>query len=239
MRYISLVVSLLAYASALPAQVIHGTLLDANSRTPLAQGVVTLLREDSTVAQVSTDTAGAFSLSIPRRGAYRLRAEQPGYRTATSPALGIGAQDTVEVEFTLAIDIVVLEPLVVRARTRRLTPQARRFYERKEQGVWGTFITRDDIERYHPIRTTDLFHRIPGVQTSPMMGGQSVVIRGTCRPTVYVDGVRVNNYRSIDDLAQPMQIEGIEVYRSSAQAPAEYTGLRAGCATVLIWTRIE
>lgn len=234
-----LALGLVAAAPAVSAQVIHGNLLDANSRVPLTEGVVTLLHDDTAVVQVRTDTAGAFTLRIPRRGSYRLRAEQPSYRAATSPAIGLGAQDTVEVEFTLAMDIVVLDPLVVRARTRRLTPMARRFYERKERGVWGTFITRQEIEKYRPIRTTDLFHRIPGVQTSPMMGGQSVTIRGTCRPTVFVDGVRISYYRSIDDLAQPLDIEGLEVYRSSAQAPPEYTGIRAGCATVLIWTRIE
>jgi hypothetical protein len=72
-----------------------------------------------------------------------------------------------------------------------------------------------------------------------MMGGNSVLIRGTCRPSVYVDGVQVIGYRSIDDLAQPLELEGVEVYRSAYQAPVEFTGLRAGCAVILIWTRIE
>ena len=73
----------------------------------------------------------------------------------------------------------------------------------------------------------------------PVAGGNDVRIRGTCRPSVVVDGVRVQGYRSIDDLAQPFEIEGVEVYRSADQAPVEFTGLQAGCALVLIWTRID
>lgn len=240
MRTALLLLALLAASPAAHAQILSGALLETESRTPLPGGTVTLLGRDSAVvAQVRADSAGAFSFVLPRSGTFRLRAEQAGFQAATSPTLSVGAQDTVEVEFSLARDVVVLEPLVVKARSRRLTPAARRFYDRAGNVAFGTFITRDEIEKLHPYRTTDLLNRIPGVQTRPMMGGNSVTIRGTCRPTLYVDGVRVDGYRSIDDLVQPLDLEGVEVYRSADHAPVEYTGLRAGCAAVLIWTRIE
>ena len=226
--------------AALHAQIVNGILLDAGSRAPLAGGQVTVLNRDSAlVVQARADSAGAFAFTLPGRGSYRLQADQPGYRTAASPPISIGGNDTLTVEFTLAQDVVVLEPLVVTGRNRRLTPAARRFYDRAERAGFGNFITRDDIERTHPIRITDLFTRIAGIQTAPMMGGNSVTVRGNCRPSVFVDGVRVNGYRTIDDLVQPLDVEGIEVYKSAHTAPAEYTGLRAGCAVVLIWTRIE
>lgn len=235
-----LLVGLAAFAPALHAQIIGGTLLEAGERTPLAGGTMTLLDDDSAVvAQLTTDSAGAFSFTIPKRGSYRLRAAQLGFHPATSPKLSVGSEDTLQVEFSLARDVVVLEPLVVKARSRRLTPAARRFYDRADARMFGTFITRAQIEKRHPLRTTDLLHTVPGVMVTPMMGGNSVVIRGTCRPSVYVDGVRINGYRSIDDLAQPMEVEGLEVYRSAHEAPVEFTGLRAGCAVILIWTRIE
>jgi len=231
---------LLALASPLRAQLLSGTLMEAESRAILPGGVVTLLDRDSAVvAQLRTDSAGAFSFTLAKHGSYRLRGEQPGYRTAVSPELALGVQDTLEVEFSLARNEVVLEPLVVRARNRRLTAAARLFYQRAEAGGFGTFITREDIEKAHPARTTDLFHRIPGVRMTEMMGGSDVTIRGGCRPTLYVDGIRVDGYRSIDDLVQPLDVEGLEVYRSAHTAPAEYTGLLAGCAVVLVWTRIE
>lgn len=234
------VLSLAGWAGALQAQILAGTLLEAEGKTALAGGALYLLDKDSAVvARVQSDSAGAFSFTVPRRAAYRLRADALGYRQGVSPPLTIGQLDTVTVEFSLAREAVVLEPLVVKARNRRITAAARRFYDRADDKGFGTFITRDQIEKSHPMNTTDLFSRIPGVTTSPMMGGNSVTVRGNCRPTLYVDGVLVNGYRSIDDLARPMELEGVEVYRSAYQAPVEFTGLRAGCAVVLLWTRIE
>jgi hypothetical protein len=240
MRSILVVLGLLSSAPAVQAQIVSGTLLEAESRAPLPGGRVTLLDQDSVVVvQLQTDSAGAFHFTLSHGGSYRLLAGQVGYREAISTGLRIGVRDTLRVEFSLARDVVVLDPLVVTGRNRRLTPAARDFYERAGSNLGGSFITRAEIERVHPLRTTDLFHRIPGVQTTPMMGGNSVTIRGNCRPTVYVDGVRADWYRTIDDLVQPLEVEGLEVYRSPDQAPPQYTGLRAGCAVVLIWTRIE
>ncbi|MBW3629194.1 MAG: carboxypeptidase regulatory-like domain-containing protein [Gemmatimonadetes bacterium] len=237
---LAILLALLATAATAEAQIVSGTLLETQTRSPLSGGVVTLLDQDSAaVARLQTDSLGAFHFTVPRRGTYRLRAESPGYRAATSPALSIGALDTLDVEFSLAHDAVVLEPLVVKARNRRLTPMARRFYDRAKISAFGNFLTREDIEKFHPVRTTELLRRIPGVQTSPVMGGNVVTIRGGCRPTLYVDGSRIWSYRTVDDLVQPLEVEGVEVYRSADQAPAEYTGMHAGCAVILIWTRIE
>lgn len=241
MRCALVVLALLASAGNGAAQVVSGTLVEAGSRVPLRGGVVTLLGEDSAaVAELRTDSAGAFVFTLPGGGKYRLRAEQAGFRAATSPVLAIGALDTLQVEFSLARDVVVLEPLVVKARSRRLTAAARRFYDRAESGGGGgIFITREEIERTHPGRTTDLLRRVPGVQTTALLGGSRVTVRGGCVPTVYLDGQRVQGLRSIDDLVQPLDVEGIEVYRAAHEAPVEYGGLQAGCAVVLIWTRIE
>jgi outer membrane receptor protein involved in Fe transport len=240
---IALALALLALLTApalLPAQIISGTLMEADTRALLAGGSVTLLDGDSvTVANFRTDSAGAFHFTIPRGGSYRLVAQQAGFRPAISPRLVIGARDTLEVEFSLARDVVVLEPLVVTARTRRLTPAAERFYQRARNSIMGDFITRAEIDRLHPLRTTELLNRLPGVSLFPVLGGNSVTIRGSCRPSVYVDGVRVGGYRTIDDLVQPLELEGVEVYRSASSAPVEYTGMGAGCAAILLWTRIE
>lgn len=232
--------ALVVPASPLRSQIISGTLMVAESRSPISGGVVTLLGEDSlAVARLQTDSVGAFSFSLPGRGSYRLRAEQAGYRAATSPALAIGTLDTLQVEFSLAPNVVVLEPLIVTARSRRLTAAARAFYRRSESGAFGTFITRAEIEKAHPFRTSELLTHIPGVRVFPVMGGNVVSVRGNCRPSLYIDGTQVNDYRSIDDVAQPMDVEGIEVYRSTHEAPPQFTERGAGCAVILIWTRIE
>lgn len=233
-------VMLISGTVATHGQVLAGRLLEVESRAPLAGGTVLLLGADSaTVAQVATDSLGFFRLAAPAGGGYRVSAIHTGYLGATSETFGLGPRDTLEVEFRLARGIVVLEPLVVTGRSRRLGPAARDFYQRAAANPFGSYVTRADIERARPARTTDLFRRIPGVRITPVQGGNVVTVRGTCRPTVYVDGVRIEGYRSIDHLAQPMEIEGVEVYRSLDAAPPQYTGLRGGCAVILIWTRID
>lgn len=237
---LSLLLTVLVPASPLRSQIISGTLMVAESRSPISGGVVTLLDGDSVaVARLRTDSVGAFSFSLPGRGSYRLRAEHAGYRAAASPALAIGTLDTLQVEFILAPDVVVLEPLIVTARSRRLTSAARDFYRRSESGTVGTFITRAEIEKAQPFRTSELLTRVPGLRLFPVMGGNLVSVRGSCRPSLYIDGTQVNDYRSIDDVAQPMDVEGIEVYRSTHEAPPQFIGRSAGCAVILIWTRIE
>lgn len=222
------------------AQLLSGTLLEKESRLGLAGGLVTLLEQDSVVvARTQTDSVGEFSFTVAKRGSYRLRAELPGFPTATSSRLTLAPLDTVDVEFSLARGVVVLEPLVVTGRSRRITPAARRFYDRAKLRGFGTFITREDIQKVHARRTTDLLRGIAGVRTSPVLGGSAVTVREGCQPTIYVDGNRVFGYRTIDGLVQPSELEGLEVYRSADHAPAEFTGLQAGCAVILMWTRIE
>jgi hypothetical protein len=235
-----LIVGLLAAASSASAQVVSGTLLEDQTRSPLAGGLVTLISDPAIqVGQTRTDSAGAFHLVLPRAGTYRLRAQLLGYAPALSPDIDLGSADTVFVEFSLARDVVLLDPLVVTARSRHLTPAARSFYDRAANIPFGDFITYDEIRKSHVHRTSELLRGIGGMRLTPVAGGNEITVRGNCRPTVYVDGVRVDGYRTIDDLAQPMELEGLEVYKSAVGAPAEYSGLRAGCAIILVWTRIE
>jgi hypothetical protein len=232
--------ALLASAVPLSAQTILGTLVDQQTGDPVSAGTMSLLTEsDGQVDRAVTDSAGAFVLSAARAGAYRLRAEHAGYSAAVSPALELQAGDTVRVEFQISTQKVVLSPLVVKGEPRRLDAALRDFYDRARRNAFGTFITREDIETRHPIRTTDLLRTIPGVQLLParLGGGFAVRMRGGCAPGVYLDGIRVRLAgMTIDDLVQPMDVEGIEVYRSGAEVPGEY-GIGSGCGAVLIWTR--
>ncbi|MDP9347783.1 MAG: Plug domain-containing protein, partial [Gemmatimonadota bacterium] len=69
--------------------------------------------------------------------------------------------------------------------------------------------------------------------------GYMVLLRGSCAPRVYLDGIRAfhDGNMIIDNLVSPMDLEGIEVYRSSAEVPVQYGGMDAGCGAILIWSR--
>ena len=230
-----------ACTQALAAQVIRGNLLDDETGKPIGSGTVTLLTRDSVpLVRISTDTAGAFLLSTERPGSYRLGAERMGFITTISPPLTLSARDTLDVEFRLSTRAVVLKPIVVTSKRRRIG-QLADFDERARQRRFGTFVTRADIEQRQPFTTTDLLRSMPGVQliSRGLGGGHHVRIRN-CRPVIYIDGMHVPLLgMTIDDLISVHSLEGIEVYRSSAEAPVEYTVHNPGCGVILLWSRID
>ena len=107
--------------------------------------------------------------------------------------------------------------------------------------------------------------RSPGRMRVQMRGSQPAV-GGSCEPRVFVDGLMAirgdskpprrsgtgkdgdledpfgdskNPEPPLDDIANPEDIEGIEVYRSASQVPVEFggTGVFTRCGVVVIWTR--
>jgi hypothetical protein len=61
-------------------------------------------------------------------------------------------------------------------------------------------------------------------------------MRGWCVPQIYVDGMRMRTC-SIDDLVSPMDLKGMEVYRSAVEVPAELAGPGSSCGAIALWTR--
>lgn len=230
---------LLGSVSSLSGQTIRGILVGDETGQPLEMGLVALVGDSTQVASTRTDSAGMFLLTATRAGPYRLRAERLGYQTATSPPLDLSKGDTLRVEFLLSTEVVLLEPIIVKGRSRRSGLLAG-FYERVRRRAFGVFITREEIEEQHPLRTTDLLWRFPGVRLvpSPRGGGNSILVRGDCVPAVFMDGIHVRLFGgTVDDLLHPQDLEGVELYRSAAEAPVEYGGLKAGCGAILFWTR--
>jgi hypothetical protein len=62
---------------------------------------------------------------------------------------------------------------------------------------------------------------------------------GICRVSFIVDGVpaRLSGSERIDDLVLASLVAGIEVYRTPAELPAEYSGSNSRCGVVAIWTK--
>ena len=240
MRIVVLALLLCASAAPAGAQVFHGRLVDEATDRPIAAATINLLSDSTRLVDATlTDSVGYFLVAAEAAGEFRLRAQRIGYPPTISTPLNMSMGDTLEVEFRISAVAILLDPVVVTARRRKPPPMIEDFYERAEQGIWGTFVTRAEIERIRPMRTTDLLRRIPGIMVTPMAfgGGAEVQMRGGCEPMVIVDGMRVRQVISIDHLAQPLELEGLEVYRSFAQVPVEFGGMRPACGAVLIWTR--
>ena len=176
---------------------------------------------------------GPFHLAPIEAGGYRLRITRLGYR-AIDDTIRIVRDGETWVTVSMVPEAVDLEPLVVTA-VRRTPPFMRDFERRRKMGI-GRFITREEIEEASPFVTSDLFRTMPGVRVVPggATGGPGLVLRGRCRPQLYIDGIPAWREVSIDLALQPHDIEAIEVY-SAGGTPVRYA--RNACGVILVWTR--
>ena len=107
-------------------------------------------------------------------------------------------------------------------------------FDRRRRGGWGRFLTPNDIQQRNASRVTDLFRMMPGVRVVPTSGfGNTILIRN-CRPTVYLNGMRMPDDAAsdIDMLASPNEMTAVEVY-TAAGRPAEFWG--NACGSVVLW----
>jgi hypothetical protein len=239
-RYVSALLWMALIEVPLPgaAQTVTGLLLDASSGAPVPAGTVSLMDDGAQLVSVVSDADGNFVLQAPQPGSFRLRAERIGYQTAETPPLELGAGDTLRVEFSVSVDAVLLNPIRVIGYSRRPAGLLGGFYDRLHAGLGGSFITRAQIDERMPNNTTDLLRTLPGVHVSPARWGTGhyVRLRGGCSPEVYLDGVPIRLLgMSIDALVQPMNLEGLEVYRGPSEMPAEFA--RGTCGAIVLWTR--
>lgn len=128
-----------------------------------------------------------------------------------------------------------------------LTRRAAEFEARRRQGV-GHFVTHADVTRWHPIVTSDLLRMIPGFEVDGTPPNRSIVSRRVnhfgknkpCSPAIWINGMYFPQFSAseVDDLVNPDEIVGIEVY-TAASVPPQYLGTRDldPCGSILIWTK--
>lgn len=104
----------------LAAQTVRGTVLEAESRSPLAGVLVSLLdfqgeRLDATL----TDDRGGFVFDVGRYGRFRLRAERIGLQSSTSAAFDLFGSQVHEERILMGQRPVLIEGLVVDSRVEQ------------------------------------------------------------------------------------------------------------------------
>lgn len=211
-----------------------GTITVRETGEPLSgTRVILSLRDTPGQSSETTNERGLFRFRDVTPGDYRLRITHVGYKTVELELTFTDGDET-RVDVEMVRRVVELEPLVVTA-TRQSLLRRVGFLDRRQAGI-GRFVTREQVERRNPMRVTDLFRTMPGWRVLPGRRGSGplVVGRGSCTPALYLDGARLLQGSSLDDVLYPEAVEAIEVYHSS-QAPARFPG--TGCGSVVAWSR--
>ena len=230
------------------AQEVRGSVVDSASRQPLVGVTVILLGSpgDSALARAQTTARGDFLIEAPSPGPYRVRFEMPGFRQAVTSVLELSVGRVMEVSPHLTpLPAVVLDTVLVAGQ--RVPYYLADFYRRREEG-FGDFLTRAQIERYWPHRTTDVVRRLPGFEI--VYGGDgSRTIRslraprfgqqGVCSPVIFVDGAYVGSARTfdLDSNLWAENLVAVEAYPSPATMPVIFNVTGSECGGVAFWTK--
>lgn len=206
-----------------------GTVLDDKGK-PLGGALVTI---QGTGLSTSSGQDGRFVLSGLPAGTRTLEVRYVGF-APKQQAVDLFSEQTRSITVTLDERVELLHDVTVVGRRRR---ELSDFLARRDRGM-GHFITREQIQKQHRPRFTDLFRAIPGVRVAPAFYPDMDKIvfsqgpAGACEPQVYIDGVLLVGGAYLNTLVRPNDVAAIEVYKAS-EAPVQYqTG---GCGTILIW----
>ncbi|UCC72145.1 MAG: carboxypeptidase regulatory-like domain-containing protein [Gemmatimonadota bacterium] len=210
-----------------------GQVLDAHTLRPVVDVDVHL---EEAGLRTLTDYDGRFVFASVEPGYHKLVLDHLAYGARSDSVLLRGGE-IVGLEVRLAMRPIELEPLTVVIQRRPLRPKMRGFYERLDRG-WGDFITREEIESRRPFWISQLIGEIPGVHARPraFSGYDIEMARGRCPPTIYLNGIRLLGYTSIDDVVHPMDVAGIEVYKSAIEVPGRFAGFDDRCGVIVVWT---
>jgi len=217
------------------ATVIFGRVTERGTGDAVSDASVVL--EGLDVGRVS-DRDGRFEFPKVAPGSYILRITHIGYETIAD-TLVVPPSSEMNLDVQLVTAAVELEPLVVVA-TYSMQGKMAAFHRRRRTAQAGHFITRADFEERHVAYVTDMLRRIPGLRMVPRRGGgmtvgNQVVMRGSCRPAIFIDGILSSTAgMTLDEMFRPDDIEGIEIYRGP-ETPSAY--LQNQCGAILIWTR--
>ena len=236
------------------AQVLRGRVIDNTTGEGVPTANVEALADGRSAGRTRTEADGKFELRLRAAGTFRLTAERTGYTASVSSDVPVAPRETVYVELRVAAAAMQLDPLRV---TARVAPPHRRslelsgFYERERLGI-GRFIRREDFENRSNLTTAQVLSRERGTivvgngptefivfARSASNGALRRPRASYCMPLLYLDGMKIHSAQDLNQVVQPSQIEAVELYRSTAEVPVQYSGIDASCGVILVWTRAE
>lgn len=221
--------------------VLRGHVYDG-SGAPMA-GVSVRLAGSAHIDLTADD--GRFLIAGVPAGSYSVEARALGF-SPLEVSVSLQSGDTAKVNFVLNKSVTSL-PRVLTIGEPSAFERTSGFGERRRRGN-GLFFDRAAIERRGSQRITDLVRGAPGFTLQPVFGrwGQTYDVRmdrvpaaggKACQIDYYINGSEYTpSSAGIDHDFPAQQVEAVEVYRPS-EVPAQFSGQRARCGVILIWTR--
>ena len=195
----------------------------------------------NTAFRAETGTDGRFELAGLPSGSVEVVVRRLGFAPAKIP-LELGSGELRDIRVLLSPVPMMMDSVAVTAEPPAVEKAFGGFEARKSRG-FGTFITREQIEKKNPRVTTELFRTVAGVKLIRENGTPTVVSTrlgnlAYCPVRYFIDGASYPLYgQSIDTMIQVVDIGAIEVYPGGATVPPQFGGRESACGVIAIWTR--
>jgi hypothetical protein len=194
----------------------------------------------STSIHAESGTDGRFELAGVPAGPVELIVRRLGFSPAKI-ALDLSVGEQRDIRVLLSPVAMLMDSIAVTTTAPEVEIAYGGFEQRKARG-FGTFITREDIEKKRARVPSDLFRTVSGVKLIRDSGTPTIVSNRlgvtTCPLRVFVDGSHYPLYgQSLDALIQVADIGAIEVYPGGATVPPQFGGRESTCGVIAIWTR--
>jgi vitamin B12 transporter len=194
------------------------TVLRGRITDPLGQAVpnakVVALQNNKEVAHSTSNSEGAFEVTVPNGGRYDVQVEAQGFATATVSSVFVASGQATEIP-SVNLSIGPLAQQIVVSATGTAIPDT-------QVGASVTVIDDQQIQTLNKLDVLENLRLVPGaqvVQTSQRGGTTALYIRGGNSEfnKVLVDGIPVNDIGGAFDFAQLSNngVGNLEVLRGS------------------------
>lgn len=216
--------------------------IDDETDAPLGGVRVSILGD---TAERLTDERGRAVLRTRRNGRLPVVLRRLGYMPGSLMA-DLSPTDTTRLTFAMSHVAQTLATVAVNEKALTKSSMLAGFERRRLLGSGSSrYVTRDDIDRLHPMHLSDVVRGIPSVTimmdgTKPIpMNRRGVTMGGMgCAYQVGLDGHLMEGGFDMNSV-DPSEVHGVEVFPGPATVPMEYRSSRrsSGCGLIMIWTR--
>lgn len=223
-----------AQGPSAPSQVytLSGIVRD-DAKAPVSNAELRLTREGDVPRLTRTGADGRFGFEKVQPGPVQVSVRRLGYKAITKEVAVNGQAASIPVDFALESAATEVQPVFVEGEDEKL----HEFYERERTNNFGKYFDGAEIRRRDPRLMSDLLRTIPGVNIFSANRIQNRIQMRGCSPTIWQNGMKQYG-AELDDVAQPNDVAGIEVYLSWAGLPPQYQDREnPGCGAILVWTR--